>query len=236
MEASVVLSFWALALLLSATPGPDWALVLGHSLGGRGILAPLAGIALGYLGLTTVVAAGLGTVVASHPAVLTLVTVAGALVLVWIGAGMLRSALADTAADTAAGTATPVDESPAEEPTPAGGAVATLEKTRAPVQPATVQLIAQGATVSGLNPKGLLLFIALLPQFVTADSALPVWLQMFALGCLFIVSAVTVYAILGLSARRLLAGSDRGARVLTGVAGAAMVLVAVVMLAQHFLL
>ena len=231
MEASVVLSFWALALLLSATPGPDWALVLGHSLGGRSIVPPLTGIALGYLGLTTVVAAGLGTVVASQPAVLTLVTILGALVLAWIGVGMLRSSLSGPGI----GAAPPVQE-PGETSPAAGGGVALLERAKTRRQTQTrVQIIAQGATVSGLNPKGLLLFVALLPQFVSPAAPLPVWAQMFTLGLVFIVSALSVYTGLGLGARRLLAGSESASRTITGVAGAAMILVAVVMLAEHFL-
>lgn len=223
MDASTVLSFLALVLLLSATPGPDWAFVLGHSLGGRGIAAPLTGLGLGYLGLTIVVAAGLGTVVASQPWVLTLVTVLGVLVLVWIGAGMVRSAL-----QSSDGTAAVVEEEP---PVGGSGAVAIKERTSTK----TAQIILQGTTVSGLNPKGLLLFIALLPQFVGTESAWAPGVQMFVLGIIFIASALSVYTVLGLSARKLLAGSERATRVLTGVAGAAMLVVAAVMLAQHFL-
>ncbi len=235
METSAVLSFWALALLLSATPGPDWALVLGHSLRGRGIVRPLTGIAVGYLGLTTVVAAGLGTVVASHPAVLTVVTILGALVLAWIGAGMLRPSPAGQTGDQVPvlmESAEPVG--PAETPPRTGGGVATLERPGLRTR-GTVQIIAQGATVSGLNPKGLLLFVALLPQFVSPAAPLPVWAQMFILGLVFIASALSVYTVLGLTARRLLAGSERASRVITAVAGTAMIVVAVVMLAEHFL-
>ncbi|MDR7330232.1 threonine/homoserine/homoserine lactone efflux protein [Corynebacterium guangdongense] len=227
----MVLSFWALALLLSATPGPDWALVLGHSLGGRSIVPPLTGIALGYLGLTTVVAAGLGAVVASQPAVLTIVTILGALVLAWIGVGMLRSAVAGPD-----GGLTPPAEEPGQTSPTAGGGVALLERATTGRRTRTRgQIIAQGATVSGLNPKGLLLFVALLPQFVSPAAPLPVWAQMFTLGLVFIVSALSVYTALGLTARRLLAGSERASRILTGVAGGAMILVAAVMLAEHFL-
>lgn len=231
MDIATVLSFWALALLLVVTPGPDWAFVLGHGLRGRGLVAPLAGIALGYLGLTTVVAAGLGAVVAARPMVMTLVTLTGAAVLAWIGVSMVRSALArpvdgpEPAVAAASAPAAPTG----------GGGVATLERARTRVQPRAAQVIAQGATVSGLNPKGLMLFIALLPQFVDAGAVWPVGAQMFALGCVFIVSATSVYALLGVVARTTLSASARASRILTGVAGAAMILVAVVMTAEHFL-
>ena len=84
----------------------------------------------------------------------------------------------------------------------------------------TSSTVAAGAAVSGLNPKGLMLFIALLPQFI-APAGWPAAAQMFALGLLFIASATTFYALLGLFAGRVLAGSERGSRILTGVAGAA---------------
>ncbi|WP_460490784.1 LysE family transporter, partial [Corynebacterium nasicanis] len=106
-----------------------------------------------------------------------------------------------------------------------GGGVATLTRPSA---------VTTGAAVSGLNPKGLLLFVALLPQFI-GEGGWPAWSQMFVLGLVFIVSALAVYALLGIFAGRVLAGSARASRLLTGVAGAAMLCVAAGMAAQHFL-
>ena len=68
-----------------------------------------------------------------------------------------------------------------------------------------------------------------------AGAAWPVGAQMFALGCVFIVSATSVYALLGVVARTTLSASARASRILTGVAGAAMILVAVIMTAEHVL-
>src|SRR5699024_10527246 len=116
---------------------------------------------------------------------------------------------------------------------PRGGGVATLTRAEAGVGKRTRTLVT-GAAVSGLNPKGLMLFIALLPQFVS-PAGWPVAAQMFVLGLVFIASATSFYALLGLFAGRVLAGSERASRILTGAAGAAMTLVAAAMLAQHFL-
>ncbi|AGF73372.1 LysE family translocator [Corynebacterium halotolerans] len=261
MEATVLLSFWALCLLLVVTPGPDWAFVLGQVLRGRGIAVPLTGIALGYLGLTTVVAAGLGAVVASHPAVLTAITVVGALILVKIGWSMLRSALRGPVDGSApVDTPAPVDGSapldspaPVAESAPAAGeeavphhggvggtvtATATTPATRvttpAPV-PGRLRVLLQGAAVSGLNPKGVMAFVALLPQFVVPAAAWPPGAQLFTLGLVFIASAMCAYSLLGLFARKVLAGSDRASRILTGVAGTAMLLLAAGMLGGQFL-
>ena len=92
MDFANLMSFWAVSLLLVCTPGPDWAFVLGAAFRRRPILPALAGLAAGYLGLTIVVAAGLGALVARHPALLTVVTVLGALVLLRIGWSMFHSA------------------------------------------------------------------------------------------------------------------------------------------------
>ncbi len=238
MEATVLLSFWALALLLVITPGPDWAFVLGHALRGRSIVLPLAGIGIGYLGLTAVVAAGLGAVVASHPAVLTVITVLGSLVLVRIGWSMLGAALRGPVT-----TPTTAEESKLETREPAGRAGGTVVATkprvttppsaRAAARP--MAMLLQGAAVSGLNPKGLMLFVALLPQFVSPAGEWPVAGQIIALGLVFIASALGVYSLLGGFARTVLAGSDRASRVLSGVAGGAMLLVAAGMLGQQLL-
>ena len=226
MDITDLLSFWAVSLLLIVTPGPDWAFVLGHAFRRRPLAPPLLGIGLGYLGLTTVVAGGLGALVARHPALLTLVTVAGVLVLLRLGWQMMRAALAGPVTvevDTA---------DPAVPEGPAGGGVATLTRPQVGVEK---HAVVTGAAVSGLNPKGLMLFIALLPQFVGAEATWPVWTQMFVLGLVFIASATVFYALLGVFAGRVLAGSERASRILTGVAGGAMMCGAAGMLAQHLL-
>ena len=67
MAVGSVLSFWAVAVVLIAVPGPDWAFAINAGLRNRAVLAA-GGIALGYLVMTVVVATGLGLVVASTPA------------------------------------------------------------------------------------------------------------------------------------------------------------------------
>lgn len=236
MATTTLLSFWAFSLLLILTPGPDWAFLLGQVLRGRGMAAPLAGITLGYLGLTTVVAAGLGVLLSSQPAVLAAITVLGAVVLVKIGWSMLSSARRGPVGveiDGAAGGAPAPGADPA--PVPAGGGGVALATAIRPARTRPWRLVLQGAAVSGLNPKGLLLFIAMLPQFVSVTAAWPPGAQLFTLGLVFVVSAVMFYAGLGLFARKVLRGSERATRLLTGVAGAAMLLLAAGMLGRQFL-
>lgn len=88
MVPSTVAAFWGVSFLLVLTPGADWAYVITAGLRRR-VLPALAGLLLGYLVITAVVAAGVGSLVTRLPVVLTVLTIAGAGYLVWLGAGVL---------------------------------------------------------------------------------------------------------------------------------------------------
>ncbi|MCS5730224.1 LysE family translocator [Herbiconiux moechotypicola] len=79
-----VVAFWGISLLFVITPGADWAYEITAGLRNR-VLPATAGLLLGHVVATLVVAAGVGTLVAGLPVVLTVLTVAGALYLVWLG-------------------------------------------------------------------------------------------------------------------------------------------------------
>lgn len=74
--------------------------------------------------------------------------------------------------------------------------------------------------------------MALLPQFVNNQAPWPVGIQMFTLGMGFTVSVVAVYSCLSLAARRVLRANGRAAVVLQGAGGVAMIVLAVVMVAE----
>ncbi|WP_427019078.1 LysE family translocator [Pseudarthrobacter sp. P1] len=57
----------------------------------RSVVPAVAGLLSGHLAATAVVAAGVGVLVANQPVVLTVLAVAGAAYLVWLGIGMLRN-------------------------------------------------------------------------------------------------------------------------------------------------
>uniref|UniRef100_UPI001C5D6CC5 LysE family transporter n=1 Tax=Pseudonocardia nigra TaxID=1921578 RepID=UPI001C5D6CC5 len=85
MALSAVLGFWAVAVLLIVVPGPDWAFAISAGL--RGHVVPAAtGIVLGYLGVTAMVAAGVGALVAASPVAFTALTVIGGAYLIRLGA------------------------------------------------------------------------------------------------------------------------------------------------------
>ncbi|MEU8028705.1 LysE family translocator [Streptomyces sp. NPDC049099] len=89
--------------------------------------------------------------------------------------------------------------------------------------PAEDRLFLRGATISGLNPKGLLLYLSVLPQFLTLRGPhLPVAAQTAALGLLHMACCAVVYLTVGALARALLSARPAAARAVTRTSGAAM--------------
>jgi threonine/homoserine/homoserine lactone efflux protein len=210
MALSSIAAFWAVAALLIVVPGADWAYVIGTVLAGRSVVLAVSGLALGYAGMTIIVAAGVGALVARTPASLVALTVAGGCYLVWLGSRTLIRPAGH-------GTATGV---PAGRPAAARGDRATLVK---------------GIGVSGLNPKGLLVFLALLPQFVSPRESWPLAAQLGILGLVFTLSCAVFYLSMGSFIRRILSASPAVARVITRVSGAAMIVIGALLLAERLL-
>ncbi|MFD7511428.1 LysE family translocator [Streptomyces sp. NPDC059853] len=203
MSASVIAAFWALSVLLVLVPGADWAYVITAGLRDRSVAPAVGGLLLGYAALTAVVAAGVGAVLAGSPALLTALTALGAAYLVWLGA----TALARPAA-------------PAAE---AGGEAPASRWAK----------VLKGAGISGLNPKALLLFVALLPQFTSRDSGWPLAVQLALLGLVHTVNCGAVYAGVGLTARAVLRSRPAAARAVSRLSGLAMATIGVLLLADH---
>jgi homoserine/homoserine lactone efflux protein len=150
------LHVWALyavtVLLYSALPGPGAMLVMSHGLahGARPAIATVCGIEAGIIAFVAVTALGLGTLLTLSAGVFDLIRWAGAAYLVFLG---VRKWL--------------------ERPVLARPVITGRTVRRA-------HLGAQGMMVSLSNPKSLLFFGALFPQFVNPASAYAA--QMFILG------------------------------------------------------
>jgi len=204
MALSSIAAFWAVAALLIAVPGADWAYVIGTVLSGRPVLLAVSGIVIGYAGITIVVAAGVGALVAGTPASLTALTIAGGLYLVWLGVrALLRPAGHGVA----------------------GGAAARSDRAT----------LLRGIGVSGLNPKGLLVFLAVLPQFATPSGAWPLAAQLGILGVVFTLTCGVFYLSVGSAARRILDGRPALSRFIARGSGAAMIVIGLLLLAEHLL-
>jgi len=204
MSASSLAAFWAVAFLLIIVPGADWAFTISAGLRGRSVVAAVSGIVLGYAVMTIVVSAGVGALVARSPALLTTLTIAGGLYLMWHGT------------TTFAGRAAPGP--------PADAPASTNRAT-----------LVRGAGVSGLNPKGLLVFLALLPQFASPHRSWPLAAQLGVLGLVFTLTCAVFYLCLGTFARKILHARPAAARAVTRLSGAAMIVIGALLLAERLI-
>jgi threonine/homoserine/homoserine lactone efflux protein len=193
MKAGAIATFMTIDVLLVLTPGPDWAYVVAVGLRDRMVLPAVAGLVAGYAALTALIAAGLAVLITTRPGALTAVTLIGGAYLVWLGASVLSQ------------------KSDAEAPRPTAS------------RASSAGVAARGAATSGLNPKGLLLFVAVLPQFVDRHGGLPVSVQLGVLGAIHMVNCGVVYLSVGTLARNVLAARPTAAHALTRAAGAAMI-------------
>ncbi len=213
MDMQLLLACWGMMTLMVLVPGPDWAYIIAAGTRDRTILPSLAGILVGYLAAVTAVAVGVGAAVSALPWVLVGLTFAAAGYLSFLGIRVLRQPPAVVAGDTAglggsAGSA--------------GGAGARPWLR-----------LAQGAGVSGLNPKGLLVLVVLLPQFTDAAGAWPIPLQLAVLGLIFVGSCALVYSVVGMSARAVLRVRPSAMRIISRVSGGAMIVLAVVLVIEQ---
>lgn len=193
-----LLTFGLAALVLIVIPGPSVVFVIGRALayGQRVALASVAGNTLGLLVVMTLVALGLGAVVAESIVVFTVLKIVGAAYLVWLGVQAFRHR-----------SGLHVDEESAREPI--GWRTA----------------MRQGFVVGISNPKGFMIFAALLPQFVERSRGhVPV--QMLVLGAMAVTLGLVCDAVWAAAASRLRdwfnASAGRG-RALGAVGGLSMI-------------
>jgi threonine/homoserine/homoserine lactone efflux protein len=220
MDPNLLLAFWGVTFLLVVVPGPDWAFTLAAGARDRVVLPAVTGLVLGYALLTVLVAAGVGALVARSPLVLTALTAVGAGYLVHVGISVLRRP-----------GALHIDHGDAPDTTDT-----RCTPERASARPAsTSAIVSRGVGVSGLNPKGLLIFVALLPQFTDPGGRWPATVQLAALGLVFVVTCGAFYTVVGHSARAILGARPGVARLVSQISGAAMVLVGLLLLIERIL-
>ncbi|MFI1680367.1 LysE family translocator [Streptomyces sp. NPDC020607] len=208
MDTATVAAFLAVDLLLIFTPGADWAYAITAGLRDRSVVPAVAGLIAGYAGYTLLAVAGLVVIVASSATVLTVLTVAGAGYLVWLGWGVVRAPVAP-AADAGAG----ADMGAGANAAYGAGASSAW------------QVALKGAGTSGLNPKALLLYFALFPQFIDSAGDWPVAAQTGLLGTLHMTACAVVYLGVGVLARTVLKARPSAARVVTRASGAMMIVI-----------
>lgn len=208
MNAQLFFAFVMVAAALACTPRVDWAYSITAGLRQRSFVPAVAGLCGGYVLHTLLMVAGLAALLAGMPGVLGWITAAGAVYLLWLGVSTLRSWRGATF-----GTAAVVGK-------PASNQVRTF---------------LQGMGTSGINPKGLLFYVALVPQFVSPEATLPVPVQSGLLGLTFVLLAAIVYTCVALLARKLLQSRPGAARKVTLASGIIMVGLGAVLLSEQVL-
>ncbi|MFJ8884611.1 LysE family translocator [Streptomyces sp. NPDC102402] len=194
-----VLAFAAMSFLLIVIPGPSVLFVIGRALaqGRRAALTTVAGNTLGACLLVVAVALGVGSVVERSVIVFAVLKLAGAAYLVYLGVRAWRRRGPTQAVFTGDGAA--------EQ-----GGMRTLW---------------EGFAVGVANPKTLVFFAAVLPQFVDRAQG-HVALQMLLLGLVFNVIAVVCDSLWGLAAatgRDWFARSPQRLSLVGGAGGLAMI-------------
>lgn len=228
MEPQALIGFLIVAITLTCTPGPDWAFAIAAGLGRRSFVPAVAGLCAGYVLLTILLAAGIAALMAAVPSLLLWLTVAGAIYLLWLGYRTTRSWRGPSF----------VTVGPSGELAPDAIAGSAMEASTAPGAEASETdmpgsswgAFLQGFGTSSINPKGLLLFVALTPQFITADAAFPVPLQSVILGLSFVASTAVIYTLVAAGSRKLLRSRPTAAKGVTLSSGIIMCALGAVLL------
>ncbi len=178
MPIELWLAFVAASAVMLIIPGPTILTVISYSMAhGRRANVPLvAAVALGDSTALVVSLLGLGALLATSAFWFTVVKWVGGLYLLYLGIRLLRAGITST-----------------EVPAP------TAPNSR-------WRLFANTYLVTALNPKGIVFFVAFLPQFL--DPKGNVTQQLWILAVTFVLMAslnATLYAVFAASARRLLA-------------------------------
>ncbi len=197
-----LLAFGVAAFIIIAIPGPSVLFVIGRALAyGRSVaLLSVLGNSLGLLTVMTLVALGLGPVVAESALVFTTIKLAGAAYMVWLGVQAFRHRRAIRVAD---------------------GELGDLGDPTMRWQ----QAVRQGFVVGVSNPKAFMMFAAVLPQFVEPAMG-HVTAQMFVLGLLaFLIGLLSdgLWGFLASQLRSWFNASPGRGRALGAVGGVSMV-------------
>ena len=137
---------WALYLLavtgLTLTPGPNGLLALTHGAiyGRRKTIATILGGSVGFATVIALSMFGIGALLAASVEILTVLKFIGGAYLIWLGISVWRSPVIGN------------------------------QETKPIKNAKSYSLFRQGALAALTNPKGILFFVAFLPQFLDPDT------------------------------------------------------------------
>ena len=198
ISADRLLAFGAMSFLLIVIPGPSVLFVIGRALahGRRAALTTVVGNTLGAYVLVAAVALGIGPIVERSAIVFTALKLAGAAYLIYLGVKAFRERDSLSTVLTA--------DSPPRNP---------------------LRTLWDGFAVGVSNPKTIVFFAAVLPQFVDPVRGHLV-VQMLTLGMIFNVIALasdSLWGVVASQARDWFGRSPRRLSLVGGVGGLTMI-------------
>lgn len=157
MELTNWLIYFVAVIGLTLTPGPNGLLALTHGAiyGSRKTVATILGGSVGFATVIALSMFGIGALLAASAQLLIVMKFVGGAYLVWLGIQVWRS--------------------------PALGS----EDNKAPKTASSFTLFGQGALAALTNPKGILFFVAFLPQFI--DPKISLISQFLVMAATFVI-------------------------------------------------
>ena len=198
MQISNWLLFCSVSLLVTFTPGPAVMLAISNAVAigtGRALICSL-GNAIGLLFVSTAAMAGLGVILATSAAAFAAVKLVGAGYLIYLGIRQWRNR---------------------------NGFFSDPDTSGAGEDRSRLRLFGQGMAVALTNPKAILFFSALFPQFLTPQASPASQFTLLTLtfaGCALI--SHFCYILLAQTLRKHLAGASRG-RIFNRITGGAFI-------------
>jgi len=198
VSAGQLAAFAAASFILIVIPGPSVLFAVGRALayGRRTALATVAGNAAGLEVVAVCVALGIGTLAGRSALVFTAVKLAGAGYLIWLGIRAMRQRRS------------------------LGSAFATAPAPRRQRKAAL-----EGFVVGVTNPKAVILFAAILPQFVNRTAGhVPVQMLLLSLvSSAIALASDSAWSLLASTVRAWFARSPRRLELVGGAGGLAMI-------------
>ncbi|MCX8996239.1 LysE family translocator [Rhizobiaceae bacterium BDR2-2] len=195
LDPALTAAYIVLAAALALAPGPDVVFVVANGMRhkARGAFAAALGIGVGSLVHATAAALGVSAVIAASPLAFDIMRMVGAAYLAWLGLQALRAFIRNAGADAKLGQSEEVS---------------------------VWRVFSRGLITNILNPKVVIFYIALLPQFVNVELG-QVGLQVFLLGCIHNAIGLTFLIAVGLAAGKAAGWISRTSvgRWLDGIAG-----------------
>lgn len=195
MDLELWLTFTITSTILVAIPGPTNLMVMAYGLrhGTRSALLTVFGVAPGAIAAMALSFLGLGAVLAASSQLFIVMKWAGAIYLIYLGITLWRS-----------------DQDLNE---------VSIKHNNA----SSNRIVVQAFAISLLNPKGIVFYMAFMPQFISSDA--PVLPQMLILGFTFFVIVFpinTTYALMSGKFREII-GNQRVVRVMNRTSGSLLI-------------